>query len=152
MRTVLSFLACCALLLSVNGGEAAAQGISIIQGSDGTSGTIMDLGGGFRSYSDSHGNSGRILDLGGGLQTYQFSSPHGGLQSGTILTFPAPPSTVGAPPAGWTPAPVLPFTPRSPVMPREQAAPAMPFGLGGSGGQGSTYGTFGGYGSGRFGR
>lgn len=147
MRMLVSFLACSALLFG--SGEAAAQGISIIQGSDGTSGTIVDLGGGFRSYSDSHGNSGTILDLGGGFQTYQFSSPHGGLRSGTILTFPGPQTGVGAPPAGWTPAPLLPFTPRGPVMPREQAAPATPFGLGGSG---SNYGTVGGYGAGRFGR
>lgn len=147
MRTLVGFLVVGALLLG--GGNAAAQGISIIQGSDGTSGTIVDLGGGFRSYSDSHGNSGMILDLGGGFQTYQFSSPHGGLHSGTILTFPGSPPGVGTPPAGWTPAPVLPFTPRSPVMPRDQAAPVTPFG---SGAQGSTYGTFGGYGAGRFGR
>lgn len=149
MRTLVSVLAISALLL---GGEAAAQGISIIQGSDGTSGTIVDLGGGFRSYSDSHGTSGTILDLGGGFQTYQFSSPHGGLQSGTILTFPNPQSGVGAPPAGWTPAPVLPFTPRSPVMPREQAAPVTPFGSGGSSAGGQHYGVPGGYGAGRFGR
>lgn len=153
MRTLVGFLVIGALLLG--GGTAAAQGISIIQGSDGTSGTIMDLGGGFRSYSDSHGNRGTILDLGGGFQTYQFSSPHGGLQSGTILTFPAPPSSVGVPPAGWTPAPVLPFTPRNPVMPHEQATPVTPFGSGGPGGPGGwgqNYGVVGGYGTGRFGR
>ncbi len=96
--------------------------ISVFQGSDGTSGTIVDLGNGFRTYSDSHGNSGTIIDLGGGFQTYQFSSPQGGSQSGTITTFGSP-----TPPSGITPAPILPFTPRSPVMPREQVAPAAPF-------------------------
>ena len=96
--------------------------ISVFQGSDGTSGTIVDLGNGFRTYSDSHGNSGTIIDLGGGFQTYQFSSPQGGSQSGTITTF-GPPT----PPSGITPAPILPFTPHSPVMPREQVAPAAPF-------------------------
>jgi hypothetical protein len=146
MRILLTILVISVLLCTE---DSPAQGLSIIQGSDGTSGTIVDLGGGFRSYSDSHGNRGTILDLGGGFQTYQFSSPHGGLQSGTILTFPGPQSGAGAPPAGWTPAPVLPFMPRSPVMPREHAAPVTPFG---SGAQGSTSGTFGGYGSGRFGR
>lgn len=96
--------------------------ISVFQGSDGTSGTIVDLGNGFRTYSDSHGNSGTIIDLGGGFQTYQFSSPQGGSQSGTITTFGSP-----TPPSGITPAPILPFTPHSPVMPREQVAPAAPF-------------------------
>jgi len=77
--------------------------ISVLQGSDGTGGTIMDLGGGF--------------------QTYQFSSPQGSSQSGTITTFGSP-----TPPSSITPAPILPFTPHSPVMPREQVAPAAPFG------------------------
>ncbi len=145
MRTLITVLAISALLPA---GDASAQGISIIQGSDGTSGTIMDLGGGFRSYSDSRGNMGTILDLGGGFQTYQFSSPHGGLQSGTILTLPTPRSNFDTAPAGLTPAPVLPFTPRGPIMPREQAAPVVPTvpNMG-------TFNTFGnGGGVGRFGR
>jgi len=162
MRTLRSILAIGVLLV---GQSALAQGISIFQGSDGTSGTIIDLGGGFRSYSDSHGTTGTILDLGGGFQTYQFTSPHDGMKSGTILTFPAPRPDVnapastlasgrshgpgGAPPAGLTPAPVLPFYPKGPMMPREQVAPVAPFG---SGGSGSHYGTVGGYGAGRFGR
>lgn len=129
-------------------GSAGAQGLSIIQGSDGTSGTVIDLGGGFRSYSDSHGNRGTILDLGGGFQTYQFSSPQGGMQSGTILTLPPPGSGFHTPPAGLTPAPILPFTPRGPVMPREQMAPVAPL----TPNQG-TFSTFGnGSGVSRFGR
>ena len=116
----------CVTVVLLSGGTATAQGISIIQGSDGTSGTVMELGNGFRTYSDSHGNTGTILDLGGGFQTYQFTSPHGGMQSGTIMTLPSPRSTVGTPPAGLTPAPVLPFTPRGPLMPREQMAPVVP--------------------------
>ncbi len=128
-------------------GSAGAQGLSIIQGSDGTSGTVIDLGGGFRSYSDSHGNMGTIMDLGGGFQTYQFSAPHGGMQSGTILTLPPPNSGFNAPPAGLTPAPILPFTPRGPVMPREQMAPLVPL----TPNQG-TFNTFGGGGVSRFGR
>jgi hypothetical protein len=123
MRTFLNILALSALL---SGGHVSAQGISIIQGSDGTSGTVMDLGGGF--------------------QTYQFSSPHGGLQSGTILTLPSPHSSFNSPPAGLTPAPLLPFTPRSPITPREHMAPVVP--LTPSTG---TFNTFGGN-SGRFGR
>ncbi len=106
------------LLMAVN---SWAQ-ISVFQGSDGTSGTIVDLGNGFRTYSDSHGNMGTIMDLGGGFQTYQFSSPQGGSQSGTITTFGSP-----TPPSSITPAPILPFTPHSPVMPRGEVAPAAPF-------------------------
>ncbi len=143
MHTLLKILAICALL---SGEDVAAQGISIIQGSDGTSGTVMELGNGFRTYSDSHGNMGTIMDLGGGFQTYQFTSPHGGMQSGTILTFPSPNSSFNSPPAGLTPAPVLPFTPRGPLMPREQMAPVVP--LTPNTGTFNTSGT----GSGRFGR
>jgi hypothetical protein len=143
MRALLNILTIGALL---SGGDAAAQGISIIQGSDGTSGTVIDLGGGFRSYSDSHGNTGTFMDLGGGFQTYQFSSPRGVVQSGTVLTFPPPRSNFGGPPAGLTPAPLLPFTPGSPIMPREQLAPVVPLTP-----NTGTFNTFGG-GSGRFGR
>jgi len=114
------------IIVLLSPGSAEAQGISIIQGSDGTSGTVMELGNGFRTYSDSHGNMGTIMDLGGGFQTYQFTSPHGGMQSGTILTLPSPRSSFDRPPAGLTPAPVLPFTPRGPLMPREQMAPVVP--------------------------
>ena len=146
MHTLLTILAIGSLLF---GGDAAAQGISIIQGSDGTSGTIMNFGGGVHSYSDSHGNRGTIMDLRGGFQTYQFSSPHGGLQSGTILTFPSSPSGFNQSPAGLTPAPILPFAPRSPIMPRAQTAPAVLLApLAPSTG---TFNTFGGN-SGRFGR
>ncbi|MSR23580.1 MAG: hypothetical protein EXR96_00595 [Nitrospiraceae bacterium] len=123
MRRLLNL---CTTVVLLFAGTAHAQEISIIQGSDGTSGTVMELGNGFRTYSDSHGNMGTIMDLGGGYQTYQFTSPHGGTQSGTILTLPAPRSSFDRPPAGLTPAPVLPFTPRGPLMPREQMAPVVP--------------------------
>ena len=123
MHTLLKILAL-SVLLSVE--QVAAQGISIIQGSDGTSGTVMDFGNGFRTYSDSRGTTGTIMDLGGGFQTFQFTSPHGGQQSGTILSLPSPRSGFNTPPAGLTPAPVLPFTPRGTLMPREQLAPVVP--------------------------
>jgi hypothetical protein len=145
MRTLPTILVICVALF---GDTAAAQGISIIQGSDGTSGTVIDLGGGIRSYSDSHGTMGTIMDLGGGFQTYQFSSPRGGLQSGTILTLPGPSSSSNAPPAGLTPAPVLPFSPKGPLMPREQIAPVVPL----APGTGSFNAFGGGGGAGRFGR
>lgn len=148
MHTIRTILAICVLL---SGGDAAAQGISIMQGSDGTSGTIMDLGGGFRSYSDSHGNMGTIMDLGGGFQTYQFTSPRGNLQSGTMMTLPSPNSSVPATPYGLTPAPVLPFSPRGPLMPRELIAPTSP--LTPLTPNTGTFNTFGnGGGAGRFGR
>ena len=134
------------IIFLLSAGNAGAQGISIIQGSDGTSGTVMELGNGFRTYSDSHGNMGTIMDLGGGFQTYQFTSPHGGMQSGTILTLPSPRSSFDTPPAGITPAPVLPFTPRGPLMPREQMAPVVPLTP-----NTGTFNTFG-NGGGRFGR
>jgi hypothetical protein len=143
MRRLLNL---CVTVVLLSAGTATAQGISIIQGSDGTSGTIMDLGGGFRSYSDSHGNMGTIMDLGGGFQTYQFTSPRGSMQSGTILTLPSPHSSFNSPPAGLTPAPVLPFTPRGPLMPREQMAPVVPLTP-----NTGTFNTFG-NGGGRFGR
>ncbi len=134
------------IIFLLSAGNAGAQGISIIQGSDGTSGTVMELGNGFRTYSDSHGNMGTIMDLGGGFQTYQFTSPHGGMQSGTILTLPSPRSSFDTPPAGLTPAPVLPFTPRGSLMPREQMAPVVP--LTPNTGMFNTFGN----GGGRFGR
>ena len=118
MRMLLGMLAIVVLL---SAGPAWAQ-ISVVQGSDGTSGTIVDLGNGFRTYSDSHGNTGTMIDFGSGLQTYQFTSPQGGGQSGTITTFGSP-----TPPSGITPPPILPFTPHSPIMPREQMAPVTPF-------------------------
>lgn len=139
-------LSLCVTVVLLSAGSATAQGISIIQGNDGTSGTIMGLGGGFRSYSDSHGTMGTIMDLGGGFQTYQFTSPHGGMQSGTILTFPPPNSSFNSPPAGFTPAPLLPFMPRGPLMPREQMAPVVPLTP-----NTGTFNTFG-NGGGRFGR
>lgn len=112
MRTLLYVIIGMALLL-IGASPAAAQ-ISIIQGSDGTSGTIMDFGGGF--------------------QTYQFSGPRGQSQSGSILSFGQPTS-----PQGITPAPILPFTRRGPIMQRGSVVPVIPmaplppgFGFGGS--------------------
>ncbi len=136
------------VVVLLSAGSAQAQGISIFQGSDGTSGTIMDLGGGIRSYSDSHGNMGTIMDLGGGFQTYQFTAPQGGMQSGTIMTLPSPNPSVPSTPYGLTPAPILPFAPRGPIMPREQLAPVVPLTP-----NTGTFNTFGnGGGVGRFGR
>lgn len=109
---------------------ASAQDISLFQSSDGTSGVIIDLGGGIRSYSDSWGNTGTILDLGGGIQSYQFMSLHGGRRSGTILTLPGPERSFRTPSAEPSPVPILPYFPRAPLQPREQIAPMIPFGSG----------------------
>jgi len=38
---------------------------------------------------------------------------------------PAPGFASPAPPSGLTPAPILPFSPHGPIMPREQAAPPV---------------------------
>ena len=70
-------------------GSAGAQGISIIQSNDGTSGTVFDLGGGIKTYSDSRGTTGTIQDLGGGIQTFNFHSPQGRSQFGSIYSFPS---------------------------------------------------------------
>lgn len=105
------------LLVTVS---AWADGLTVIQGSEGTSGTVMDLGNGLGVYSDSHGNSGSIVDLGGGLRTFQFTSPSGEMKSGTIQSF-------GSVPEPIRPAPVLPFGPHvSPLMtPGEPKAPSV---------------------------
>lgn len=121
--------------------------ISIIQNSDGTSGTVTDLGNGFRIYSDSHGNSGTIIDLGGGFQSYSFTTPQGHMKSGSITTFGTP-----SPPGNLTPAPVLPFTLGDPIMPREQVAPVVPFTPSVPTGPGSGFGPSSRGGVGRFGR
>ena len=47
------------------------------QGSDGTSGTWMELGNGLGAYQDSRGNTGTSFDLGSGMRSYQFRSPQG---------------------------------------------------------------------------
>jgi hypothetical protein len=46
------------------------NGISTLSDSSGRSGTIVDLGGCMKSYSDNRGVSGTILGLGAGMQTY----------------------------------------------------------------------------------
>jgi len=107
MRMLVMGIAVWALL---SAGPAQAQ-MTIIQGSDGTSGTVIDLGNGFSTYSDSHGNSGTIVDLGGGFQTYQFSSPGGQSQSGSVLSFGAPTRPHGPILQPGAVVPVLPLTP-----------------------------------------
>ena len=117
MRMLVIGIAVWALL---SAGPAQAQ-MTIIQGSDGTSGTVIDLGNGFSTYSDSHGNSGTIVDLGGGFQTFQFSSPGGRTQSGTALSFgdPASPQVV-------TPALILPIRPHGPILQPGAVVPVLP--------------------------
>ena len=126
MRMLVIGIASWALL---SAGPAQAQ-MTVIQGSDGTSGTVIDLGNGFRSYSDTHGNMGTIIDLGGGFQTYRFSSPSGQSQSGSVLSFGAP-----TPPQGITPALILPIRPHGPILQPGSVVPVVPLtpGLGAGG-------------------
>ena len=95
MRNIGAEIMGIAASLLLAAGSAGAQGISIIQSNDGTSGTVFDLGGGIKTYSDSRGTTGTIQDLGGGIQTFNFHSPQGRSQSGTIFSFP---STSGSQP------------------------------------------------------
>lgn len=134
------------LWLVLLSGTSQAE-FSIFQGSDGTSGTITDLGNGFRIYSDSHGNSGTITDFGGGFQSYSFTTPQGQMKSGSITTFGSP-----TPPNNLTPTPVLPFNPHGSIMPREQMAPVVPFTPISPITPGSSFGAYSNSGSGRLGR
>lgn len=126
--------------LVLGGGSVHAQ-VSVFQNSDGTSGTITQLGDTISIYSDSHGNHGTITNLGGGFQSYSFTSPQGGTTTGSITTFGLP-----VPPSNLTPAPVLPFSPNGTLMPQPRVAPVVPFSSGANSGLGSPGG------GGRFGR
>ncbi len=133
-------------ILLAFGSPVSAQ-ISIIQGNDGSSGTVTDLGNGFRVYSDAHGNTGTIQDLGGGLQSYQFSSSEGRGQSGTILNLgPSVGSTPSTPPQNSTSPYSLSSKPYGPlVTPSQPSAPAAPMTPGPSFGNpgGGTWGSVG---------
>lgn len=126
MRMLVIGIASWALL---SAGAAQAQ-ITVIQGNDGTSGTVIDLGNGFSTYSDSHGNTGTIIDLGGGFQTFQFRSPGGQSRSGSAMTLGAP-----TPPEGLAPALILPIRPHGPIVQPWSPAPVVPLtpGLGAGG-------------------
>jgi hypothetical protein len=117
MRMLAIGIAVWALL---SAGPAEAQ-MTIIQGSDGTSGTVMDLGNGFRTYSDSHGNTGTIMDLGGGFQSFYFNSPGGRTQSGMALTLGDP-----APSEAVAPALILPIRPHGPILQPGAVVPVLP--------------------------
>ncbi len=128
-------------LLSVVAAANLHAQISVFQSSDGTSGTITQLGDNFAIYSDSHGNTGTITNLGGGFQSYSFTSFLGETMTGTMTTFGLP-----APPNNLTPAPILPFDPNGALMPQRRIAPVVPFSPGPAFGSGSPSG------GGRFGR
>jgi hypothetical protein len=133
MRSIL--LPSAVSLLSVVASANLHAQISVFQSSDGTSGTITQLGDNFAIYSDSHGNTGTITGLGGGIQSYSFMSPGGDMTTGTISTFGSP-----TPPNNLTPAPVLPFNPNGPLMPQQRIAPVVPFSPGPAFGSGSPSG------------
>ena len=66
MKPFILTLAFCTLI-----SPAIAGDLTIFQGSDGTSGTVLDFGGPTKFYQDNRGTSGTIMDLGGGYTTYQ---------------------------------------------------------------------------------
>src|SRR5215471_6620978 len=121
------------------GGTAQAQ-FSVVQSTDGTTGTITHRGDSYSISSDSHGHTGAITNLGGGFQSYSFTSPQGGTTTGTITTFGSP-----EPPSDLTPAPGRPFNPNGTLMPPPRVAPLVPFSSAGT----SSFGSSGG--GGRFG-
>ncbi len=141
MKRYLRIILTAGLILRVllAAGPLWAGDITIIQGSDGTTGTVYEFGG-IKLYQDSHGTRGTIYDV-GGISTYQFTSPGGETRSGTIYNLGAP-----LPPSRLTPVPILPFNPHGALVPREPVTPVVPFT------PSSGFGSFGGSASGRPGR
>lgn len=93
----------------VMAGSVWAQGITMPQGTDGTSGAVRDLG--------------------GGVQSFPFTSPQDRSRFGAIDPFgptrnPPPGSSPSFPPAGLTPGPLVPFTPHGPLMPQVVIPPS----------------------------
>jgi hypothetical protein len=98
-----------AVVLILGTGSAWASGVSMIQGDDGTSGTLYDFGG-VKLYNDSRGTTGTVYDF-GTIQRYQFNNTSGETSSGTIYRFPQPQAH------STLPAPSVPVTPLLPVIP-----------------------------------
>ncbi|WP_447973946.1 hypothetical protein [Nitrospira sp. Kam-Ns4a] len=96
---------------------------SFIFDSQGGTGTIITPGDGSTSFFfGSDGTTGTILRSGGeNIGFYNFSQPGGRQHSGTILTFPSPP-TQAPPPATVAPAPPLILAPPSPL----RGSPSVP--------------------------
>lgn len=97
---------------------SGAQSSGVFQGRDGTSGTVVELDERTRVYQDPHGTTGTVLDFGSGGPGAQLRTPSGDVRSGATTGFGTP-----APPAGVTPAPILPFLPHSSIAPRETFPP-----------------------------
>lgn len=111
-------------------GRVEAGDISIIQGGQGTPGTLSDSGV-VKLEQDSSGATGAIHNF-GSIQRYQFTSPTGGIQSGTMYRFGSPP---GAGPSQVIPiipgppmrlAPMFPVIPVVPVLPNAGLSPMVP--------------------------
>lgn len=125
-RFVPIFLATDLLITGASGIATAA--VSVVQRSDGTTGTISQLGDDVGLYSDAHGNTGPVMKP-GSLAPFS-TSPHGETATGHNTPFGTP-----APPNNLTPAPVLPFRLNQPPPPQQPSPPsAAPPGLGSSGG------------------
>lgn len=120
------------------GGSGWAGEIAIMQGDDGSHGTLYDFGA-VKLYNDSQGTAGTIYDF-GAIQRYQFNNPSGQNQSGTIYRFGSPQvgPTIQAPQN----TPVAPLFPMTPYGGLVQPVPVTPYGGiagpgGGAGGMGS---------------
>jgi hypothetical protein len=122
------FQLACALALTAAPTVPSGAETLIIQHRDGTSGTLTDLGGGIRLYTDSHGNSEFITDRSGGGPGSPIPTPQGSASHGPSFSVPSSPQ-------GITPAPVLPFLPHGPLLPGAPptSGGASPSGAGPSG-------------------
>ena len=116
------------VLLVVGNGEAGD--ISIIQGGQGTPGTLSDPGV-VKLEQDASGTTGMISNF-GSIQRYQFTSPTGEVQSGTMYRFGSP---SGSGPSQVIPiipgppmrvAPMFPVIPVVPVLPNAGLSPLVP--------------------------
>lgn len=121
---VLIIIVLAAQLLVTGGSGIAAAEVSVLQRSDGTTGTITQLGDNVGFYSDAHGNTGPVIMPGGPAPS--LSGPHGDPVTGRMIPFGAP-----MPPSNLTPSPVLPFRPNQPLAPQQPPPPsAAPPGFG----------------------
>ena len=71
-------------------------GFKTFNDSTGRMGTVMDLGGGFRIYQGNRGVTGTIIDLGGGFHSFHFTQP--------------PRPDFSSPSSSFAPAPITPFS------------------------------------------
>jgi len=118
---VLMLGVCVGMLLA--GGSGWASEMAILQGDDGSHGTLYDFGA-VKLYNDSRGTTGTIYDF-GNIQRYQFNNPSGQGQSGTIYRFGSPQASPSMPAPQNTPlVPLFPVMPNTGIV---QPAPVAPY-------------------------